>query len=543
MRVNQLFAALKLDFYSFKLKCQGRRFFVKKLLSFDAVCIEYLIFANISNHLNFNVMKKLACTFVLCLAALLGLQAQVILKNNKFWDGEKLYTAQVEKNGVVVLKGLDIHGNTLDLNLKKNGKRAGEYTLQRGSGNAPYGCVWGCRVQYIKQSSANFLAFYVEEHTIGQVLVQTSDNLVNCVLRQEKRENQTDPMSWVSAWPLNQKFLSTLHPEVLQGMENKLLNSRRKTIVETTNQQLIAYALAAGLYGLDAEGDAPEANATATDDVQMIAVTNEQEFLAALGSNRVVRIVDNTTLNLSKVLEERENFEGPGLLWTHDYYDERSGSSQLRVSCERFDGRQLELVNIHNLTIRGGKNCTIVVRPRYANVLNFYSCSNIRLENITLGHTEEEGYCEGGVIYVEGCEAIAVTNCDLYGCGTYGLEARQTSGLVMENTVIRDCSYGIMQIFGSEYCSFIGCDFVRCREYALLETDDACRNLRFFDCRFAQNQGSLFSNRTQLMMENCEIHHAGPLAADSEPNIKYLDKKTRVFSDNNPLSPRKIGPQ
>lgn len=198
-------------------------------------------------------MKRTILTLIVCLAAFMTAQAQTILRNNKFWDGEMLYTAQPGKGGIVVLKGTDIQGNTCSLTLKKKGKRAGEYTLQRNGDEAPYGCLWGCRVRYIRQSGMNFLAFYVEEHTIGQTLVLTPDNVVDCFNQQRCVEEENNPLDLTSSWLMNQKFLKGLHPEVLQGMLNKLQKSKKKTIIESTNQQLIAYVLAMELYASDVE--------------------------------------------------------------------------------------------------------------------------------------------------------------------------------------------------------------------------------------------------------------------------------------------------
>ncbi len=480
-------------------------------------------------------MKKLALTLVMCLMAWLGVQAQTIMENDKFWDGVMLYTASVEQ-GNVALKGFDIQGNTRELNLKKE-KGNGEYTLQPAEGEAPYGCLWGSRVKYIRHDGMNFLAFYPEEHTIGQVAVLTVDHIANCYNQQKTMEEEYDPMKLMSICLLNQKYLSGLHPELLQRMVNELQKVKKQNVIEETNQQLIAYALAVGTYGKDAESCTPAAG-----DLQIYQVSNEREFLEALGTNRVIRLADGTHLNLSTILEDSAAAIVAGLEWKDDYYDERSGNAELRVSCSRFDGRQLDLVNMHNLTIRGGEDCSIVVRPRYANVLNFYNCSNVKVENLTLGHTVEEGYCEGGVLFMEGCKSMIVTNCDLYGCGTYGIETWKTSGVVMQNTVIHDCSYGIMQLIDTEYCSFLNCDFIRCREFGLIDINENCRIVRFRDCRFTQNQGLLFANRAAIMLENCEIHHSGRTQNEFTAEIKNLDKNTRWYSDNDNLSPRAIGP-
>ena len=275
---------------------------------------------------------------------------------------------------------------------------------------------------------------------------------------------------------------------------------------------------------------------------QELTVGDERELIEALGSNRIVNIKDSAELNLTRVLNNKSLFRKMGFLWKEDYYDERRSASELKVSCERFDGRQLDLVGVRNLTIRGGKGCKLVVEPRYANVLNFYNCNNIRIERLTIGHTDE-GYCEGGVIYAENSENISIANCDLYGCGTYGLEARDCRKISMIRTVIHDCSYGIMQIIGSHDCTFTDCDFVRCREFDLVTVGGNSQGTRFTRCRFAENKGTLFNLRSPIRVESCEIHHpkAFELGDVENGNFGYGDQNTTFYRDDEPLQQRAIG--
>lgn len=275
---------------------------------------------------------------------------------------------------------------------------------------------------------------------------------------------------------------------------------------------------------------------------QEITVTNAREFIDALGSNRTIVIKEGCQLNLTPILNQKELFRRAGYLWTNDYYEERETAKELKVSCNRFDGRQLDLIGLRNLTIRGGNGCRIVVEPRYAYIMSFYRCSNIRLERLTIGHTEE-GYCEGGVINAVASENISIVNCDLYGCGTYGLEADGCKNVKMERSIIRDCSYGIMQIANTEDCVFTDCDFVRCREFTLIAVGNST-GTRFTRCRFAQNKGELFSLDSPIRVESCEIHHPKdqrPGNIDSE-YFGYGDQNTTWFRDDEPLQERAIGP-
>ena len=269
-------------------------------------------------------------------------------------------------------------------------------------------------------------------------------------------------------------------------------------------------------------------------------VSNEMEFLAALGSSRTIILEDDTHLNLSTILEEEENFSVRGRTFVSDASAYRSDGIERVVSESVFDGRQLTLVNIHDLTIRGEHDCSIIVQPRYAFVLNFIGCQNINIEYLTLGHTEE-GYCSGGVIGMERCEVVTVESCDMYGCGTYGIEARDTQVFRMFRSIIRDCSYGIMELWNVQDAIFLTCDFYRNREFGLIEADAACSQLIFDDCRFAENEGTLFVLDVPIRMEGSEIHHSkGDFGA--KDRLIHEGPASIFYRDDNPLSERPIGP-
>lgn len=282
-----------------------------------------------------------------------------------------------------------------------------------------------------------------------------------------------------------------------------------------------------------------------TSTLRHFTVHTAAEFLAALGSDRVVTLAPGAVLNLSKALQNRTVVEDNGCQWRDDFYQEREMvKCELFVSSDVYDGRQLELVNVSNLTIRGSKDCYIIVEPRYANVLSLYGCRFVRIENLTLGHTYD-GECAGGVIECQNCEGTVISHCDLYGCGITGLAAHDCHGIVMENTIIRDCSEGIMELHDSRYCSFLDCDFIRCTDYSGVYIDEGCKSTRFVRCRFAENGGTLFSIHSNVRFESCEIHHAKgqSLGNVADGYIQYVDDNTRWFRDGESLSPRDVGPQ
>ena len=104
--------------------------------------------------------------------------------------------------------------------------------------------------------------------------------------------------------------------------------------------------------------------------------------------------------------------------------------------------------NISNVTVVGD-NSTLLVNPRYANVICFRECSNIKLIGLTLGHTPRKGSCMGSVLRFENCNNIQLDSLELFGCGTYGIELENCTNIRTNGIKIFECSYGALSIINS----------------------------------------------------------------------------------------------
>ena len=283
---------------------------------------------------------------------------------------------------------------------------------------------------------------------------------------------------------------------------------------------------------------------------QVFEVDNELDFLIALGSDREIIISENVTLNLSRVLENEDNFRTANRRFINAYDGEHflvegrpaASNEQWIMSEKMFDGRQLTLVNISNLSIRGKHGAKIVVQPRYAFVFYLMGCRNVTIDNLVLGHTED-GYCEGGVIGTSNCENILISSCDLYGCGTYGIVASKTHQLTMTQSIIRDCSYGIMEVLDCNNINFMTCDFFRNERFELI-TSRWSENVNFTNCRIYGNHQTapLFQLNNTIVLSGCEIHH--PFEAVGTTNFVDADGRDNIWHDEfvEELPERGIGP-
>lgn len=85
--------------------------------------------------------------------------------------------------------------------------------------------------------------------------------------------------------------------------------------------------------------------------------------------------------------------------------------------------------------------------------------------------------------------------------------ASKASGRFGE-TVVRECTYGIMTLESCEAAHFTHCDFFGNKEYTLIESHTSIGTV-FEDCRMYANWGdaALFSFDREFMLLGCAIYH------------------------------------
>ena len=206
---------------------------------------------------------------------------------------------------------------------------------------------------------------------------------------------------------------------------------------------------------------------------EVIYVSTAGQFLEAIAPDAVIELAPGT-YNLTEYLREASDN-------ISDY-----------VSRSFTDGYQAEIYNVTGLTIRGekGGKIEVVAEPRYSDVLYFSNCSDIAVENITFGHTIEPGNCEGAVLAFDYCQNISLAALDLYGCGTYGVEADHTADISLKDCIIRECSYGLVDLRLCSDTVFESCIFRDNAGFDMLSLIGSFAH--FKDCSFTGNEGDNF---------------------------------------------------
>lgn len=167
--------------------------------------------------------------------------------------------------------------------------------------------------------------------------------------------------------------------------------------------------------------------------VKTVTVSNVEDFLGAIGPNRDVRLRSGA-YNLLDAQDYGQPTKSPYYSWE-----------------PVFDGYQLVIHNVQNLSIRGeiGTKTQILAAPRYANVLYFRNSSNLWLQDLTLGHSPQEGYCSGGVLHFENCRQADGGGLYLFGCGSVAVTAQGSKNLTVHNSDLYDCTYNALTMYNS----------------------------------------------------------------------------------------------
>ena len=240
-----------------------------------------------------------------------------------------------------------------------------------------------------------------------------------------------------------------------------------------------------GCGGKEIEDGTSSFQTATVDDENVIKITTIEELPSAIAPDAVIELSAGKW-NLADAFGA--DYSG-NMKWDYAYLDYTG------------DGYGLVIKDVSNLTIRGvGANKTeLVIEDPYADVLKFENCNDITLEKMTLGHDVEPGHCVGAVVELENCSDCMLKDMDLYGCGTYGVEANDCEGITLSNSTIRNCSYGILYAYGSEML-VDNCELKDCNGYTDIDAYDS--TMTFTDCNFNNN---IASNGLLPSDSKCEI--------------------------------------
>ena len=269
-------------------------------------------------------------------------------------------------------------------------------------------------------------------------------------------DNWADSVFYLSSYSpviLDCSFENTSYRMLYDAFENNVaaLDGAGKEIGEKTLWQMEHTAAVFEGFVTEEETEAEQ---------KEVSVSDVDALLAA--------IAPNTTIYLKAGTYDLSTASGYG-----------SDAGEYYRWLEQYDGPELLISSVDNLRIvgEGRENTVIAVIPRYANVFNLNDCEGFEISGVTLGHTEEPGYCFGGVLNFEHCSKAMIDSCGLYGCGTIGVNAAGCSELSVTGCEIYDCSDFPAYLYACRDVLFENCDIHDCGNDDAIYIEADCSNV------------------------------------------------------------------
>lgn len=195
-------------------------------------------------------------------------------------------------------------------------------------------------------------------------------------------------------------------------------------------------------------------------------VSNAQQFVAALGSDRTIQIVTGRIV-LSDAMPKKSKH----VVWS-------AGK----------DGRGLTVFGVKNLRILGPeKTRAEVVTQADTFALAFEKCLNVDLRRLTIRHDRGESKCTSAILGFVSCTNTLLRSLELSGCGTEGLTLNRVARFEARDTVVRDCSIGIMSVQQALNVSFKRCQFLNNGKLYGMDFRNSY-DVQFEDCKFEGNR-------------------------------------------------------
>ena len=178
---------------------------------------------------------------------------------------------------------------------------------------------------------------------------------------------------------------------------------------------------------------------------------------------------------------------------------------------------ETSLNGYENVTIHGVDGTRIVSDSGWDTIISIDFCKDITLINLVLGHDiptaeNESQECSAGVVRVYGSSKVSLINCDIFGCGLYGIDGMD-SIITARNCTIRDCSDYIMYLYNSsglfENCNFLRNGYLYPYEYAVSVRGDGSldTSLTISECIFSGNGNPQcigdFGSQADYKLDNC----------------------------------------
>ena len=258
---------------------------------------------------------------------------------------------------------------------------------------------------------------------------------------------------------LNERWKDTTERTLTLVGENVL---EYRTVFTAEDDDYYSYATT---YTFTRKGSKEEKDKDAFRYLNTVTVSSAEELLEAVADRTKIVLVDGvydfSDIDEDSIKNDKVSAEYPGEVAIHDV-------SQLCI------------------TAAEDADVLLCTDDPYARVFSIIDCNSVFLSNLTMGHDVEPGYCSGSVLYLKSSSIGSIDNCDLYGCGTYGLEMLNASDFTINQSNIHDCTYGLVDMRSCYSVEYNDCSFTDSEEFAMFSIYD-CYTVHINDSLITRN--------------------------------------------------------
>lgn len=206
-------------------------------------------------------------------------------------------------------------------------------------------------------------------------------------------------------------------------------------------------------------------------EINEVIVETPEQFLKAISSNTKI-LVKAASMNLSTL---KEAYRNGNVVWEKKY-----GEFELQIK------------DVENLTIEGLEDTRseLLIEPRSSTVISFTNAKNVSINNIRAGHTPDRGICTGAVFNFNSSNGINFNNCELFGCGSYGIILGKVNNFTFNKSIITECTYGAMAVYDSKNLVFKESQITDTTGLHLVNID-RCKDVKFESCEIFNNDNSI----------------------------------------------------
>lgn len=256
---------------------------------------------------------------------------------------------------------------------------------------------------------------------------------------------------------------------------------------------------------------------------EKVTVSNITEFYKAIGSGKHI-VLKAGTYNVSELILKNKDLKSINIL------------NENMITIDRdylaIHGESVFISDMNNIFIEGEEGASVLIctEDSYAVPLEFSDCANIKLKNLTIGHEVEPGYCSGSVVKFGSCGHININQCNLYGSGTYGIEAVNTYNVKVDETDIYECTYGGIDLDECNDWEFNDSKIHDSKEYSIIDLN-GCGYIYFNRCEITNNYSSNYG--ALIDAENSYgIYFKGCTIKDNEYTTFLTGDSVYIENDN-----------